>query len=516
MPVSSLERMASASSASPPPERPHFSRRTTAQHFSRKNTAELASALQVAGETLDHVLPPGVTPDELGTEAERVKNRKMLKHTHDSHRNLQTDFERFKQSVMPLFDQLSAQNAEISRLKEECRRIETTSQSVGQLSARSTEIASELSNFKGLLGNVTKQSSELKGQVGQVKNEVTAMKKDIQGVKGEKVGKEEIDRLKQGIHSKDAISRIEAKSDLATFELRGLVKQLWDRGVLAPAMPEVKEEERPPVGTLELGQDIFTARLLMRLGMMKHKAELAQEEEMSLEEGYSDDDLASLANGNVVGLAMPDMEEGSSGHLKVVIFSFGICGMTFVLQLVVLLIMLHNARKMEGDCLDEPLPWPEWCGLHVSKSLALTVTGTMMGKDLMDAANYWMVAELLLPSRSAEVLITTVLRVGLTLVVVAATMFIFLTLTNPVDVWLNMTALGFITRLGSDVLEVGKRGLFGHHVAKATTSLNFELTFMAQYPSWFSTVHRMTAAATLAGVVTFALITFSIPDLMCS
>lgn len=537
--------MSSTKMASPPRNN-NISRRGTKD----LQAGVLQSGLLPPGTTLNDIIPPGVSLEELGTEAERDKNRKMLNELYNAHQQAQAEHEQFKETAMSMLQNLGTQNqqlaSELEKLKNENRVIKNefhahfsalnldelrssvqsnvaqlsarSSEMMARLSARNTEITSEVTNFKGLLGNVSAQSGDMKGQLVQMKQEVVAMKKELQGVKEKKVGKEEMERLKQGAQSKDQIARIEAKSDLATIEMRTLMRQLWERGVLAPKQPEPvqeEEEERPPVGTLGLGEDIFTARLLLRLGMMKAKCQA--EEEFSIEEeGWSDAEFIHLADENVTGLAVPEIAEGSSAHRKVVCHSMCICVGTFVLQLVVLLIMLENARSMSGDCLKHPLSVSQWWNLHVSKALALAVTGMMMGKDLMDTANYWMVAELLMPIRSLEVTVTAIGRVSMTFVIVSATMFMFWNLTSPVDVWLNMTALGFISSLGADVLDVIRRGLFGHSMAKATTKLNFELTFMTQYPPWFATIHKITTLATVGVIATFAATTFSAKDLMCA
>merc|ERR1719413_251188 len=110
----------------------------------------------------------------------------------------------------------------------------------------------------------------------------------------------------------------------------------------------------------------------------------------------------------------------------------------------------------------------------------------------MDITNYCMVSALIETHCNWEVAITGTLRIGLTALIALANVMIFFGMNSPENVWINMTALGFIGELGEGVLLIAKRGIFGHHISKNITQLNFQLTFVSEYPRWFTTVRSVT------------------------
>jgi len=506
------------------------------------------------------VLPPGVSVTEVGTEAERDKNRRLLKELYEDHKA-------FRDDITAKMESMAAQNSEllselaqsknkqaqlvadVARSRSECAqlakdlaqvrsehqamlkdlRIEElrglVGSNLGDLTARSERLTSELDKVRQdvriQIGDMSAQSDALKGELGEVKKESNSIKRELQAAKEQRSRLQErqkdIEKMKSSAESLNDITRLEAKSDLATMELYSLRKQLCERGVLLPVRVEKepdedKVEERPPVGTIELGEDVFTARLLLRLGFMKAQSEAEEDESLS-----SDGERSSLLDSsNVMGLVVPEVEEGTGEHFGLMYGWAGVCGSTFLVQTVVLLIMLGNGLDMGGgECFGQPPTFSMWLLLHTSKALAMLVAGTLMGKELMDIANYWMVAELLMPTRSVEVVLTALLRVVMNLTLIGANIAIFLSLTNPAEVWLNMTALAFIASLGSDVLDVAKRGVFGHHIAKTMTTTNFQLTFVSEYPAWFAHVRRVTITVMTSVVISFAYITFKSADPMC-
>jgi len=549
---------------------------------SRAATTSLSGMLRSGG-----ILPPGVRTDELGTEVERDKNRKLLKELYE-------DYRTFRDSVTVRMESLSAQNyqlsnelaqsrneraelvadvsrsrsecsklaAEMARLRDECQamlkdckveelrevtvtmeaRVRGEFQAIvkdlridelrtaiggnfGNLSARSDQLTNELDRiretFRIQVGEMSTKTDNVKEDLSRVQHECGSVKKELLAAKEQRTRlqehQKEIEKLKNGTQSLNDITRLEAKSDLAAVELQALRRQLLERGVLIPVRPErdpdeCKEEERPPVGTVELREDIFSTRLLLRLGLLKAKREADEDEALSSDGEYS----SMLDDSNVMGLVVPDVEEGTTAHSKLVYGWGGICSVTFFVQTVVLFIMLGNGLDMgQGECFEHPPSFSTWFLLHTSKALAMLVAGTLMGKELMDIANYWMVAELLMPNRCVEVMFTAVLRVLMNITLIGANIVIFLSLTNPAEVWLNMTALAFIASLGADVLDVAKSGVFGHHIAKMTTTVNFQLTFVSEYPHWFAYVRTVTTTVMAAIVVSFAYITFTSADPMC-
>lgn len=496
-------------------------------------------------------LPPGVMEDEIGTEIEREKNRKLLRELNDKFVDFQqatrSEVESLRRSNEYLQRTLSTAKAELMevsssgkrahqraddelmklRLKNEeitrglnVQQFEAQSiraqiekqidSNIGDLTARSSMVASELDTVK-------RSNSKLVGELTQVKNDCRTLQREIRGTsEHSKKHAGEIQELRQATQSKHEIVRIEAKSDLAQREIRSLRAQLWERGVLNPVRPEpeIIEEERPPVGSLELGEDIFTARLLLRLGFLKGHSEMT--EDSSLLSENDSNRKGGLATDSVTGIVTPDIEEGTTGYYKVACGWTSICFMTFCIQMLVLLIMFKNGMDMsDGSCYKEVPHWINWWLLHLSKALAMVVAGVLLGSHLMDIVNYWMVAELLFPVRDVETTVTALGRVTMTFLIVGANIAIFFYLRNPANVWLNMTALHFISSLGVDVLGVAKRGVFGHHISKVITDLNFQLFFVDVYPRWFKYVRAVTVSLSATVVTLFATLTFFAKDNMC-
>jgi len=192
-----------------------------------------------------------------------------------------------------------------------------------------------------------------------------------------------------------------------------------------------------------------------------------------------------------------------------------VCLVTFALQMLVLLVNLRNGMEYYAGCFHEPPSRMNWWLLHVSKACAMLVAGVIMGKDLMDTVNYWLVSSLLQAHQDFEVITSAILRIALTTVIVGANVAIFMQLTNPASVWLNMTALGFIAGLSQEVLSVAKQGVFGHHIGQTLTKLNFQLTFHVEYPGWFIWARAVALLISLLVVLVFATYVFISPDNMC-
>jgi len=498
------------------------------------------------------VLAPGVLESEYGQIEERDKNRRTLAEMKSRFETESLQHIEFKQAAAA---QLQATNAQLEALRAQIRQLmnemaESRGQqeamarefrgmqeamakefrgmvekNVGMLTNKTETVVRELTGVRQSLdsglGSMSDRNRALEGDLNRVKAEYVLIKRELHGAsehqKRLRQQQQDIDELKKGTRSEHQLSRVEAKSDLATMEVRQLRHQLHMRGVLAPVRVEVEEaiEEHPPVGAIALGEDVFTARLLLRLGFMVGKQE-DQEASLSFDEGY-DSDVSmdrKLATDNVTGIVVPEVEEGSGGYRKLMMGWVAICGVTFFIQLLVLLIMMEQGLDM-GECFEEPPDLHKWFLLHVSKALAMVVAGALMGQELMNVVNYWMVAELLFPHRDIEVTLTALMRVLMSFVVIGANVAIFLHLTNPASVWVNMSALGFIVSMGSDVLSVSKSGVFGHHISKTITTLNFQLNFVSNYPAWFIYVRGMTIALSAAVVGVFAMISFLSPDAMC-
>jgi len=197
---------------------------------------------------------------------------------------------------------------------------------------------------------------------------------------------EELKQMSSSSTPMEIMMRFERRSNEMAHEIHGLRTKLQDRGFLAPlriTQPDpIEVEERPPVGTIELAQDVFTARLLLRLGFLKANSEqepgsarmLADKED----DEWSEVEIDSQANDNVCGIVIPEVEE--SGAWKVKCGWLVVCSGTAGIQLLALTVMLLHGLKLDGDdCYKETPTLREWFLLHTSKGLAMLVAATLMG-----------------------------------------------------------------------------------------------------------------------------------------
>merc|ERR1719253_588833 len=122
----------------------------------------------------------------------------------------------------------------------------------------------------------------------------------------------------------------------------------------------------------------------------------------------------------------------------------------------------------------------------------------------MDTVNYWMVSDLLEPGINVEVTLTAIARLAMALFLGWVNFVMLNSLDSPVEVWINMTALAFISQLGEDVLSVARRGVFGDTIGKFMVKLNYQLTFTSEYPRWFTTIHVFTILGCVAFIGFFA------------
>jgi hypothetical protein len=107
-----------------------------------------------------------------------------------------------------------------------------------------------------------------------------------------------------------------------------------------------------------------------------------------------------------------------------------------------------------------------------------------MLKDFLDIINGVMVCVLLDPKMHCEFIVLTFGRFSLTCLIGVTNVFMFIGMTSPTNVWVNMTALAFVGELGQLALDQAKKGVFGHYIRATVTELNYELSFHAEYP-WY-------------------------------
>mmetsp|Transcript_62803 Transcript_62803/g.183665 ORF Transcript_62803/g.183665 Transcript_62803/m.183665 type:complete len:631 (-) Transcript_62803:98-1990(-) len=441
--------------------------------------------------------------------------------------------QRLQQLSQELAQKLQAFEGSQSQALEAKREVERLRQEHGSMKQKCEDAVSKLQavsqQTQEALRSVDQTKSETQRSLTQLKQELSSVKNESQGAKGhQREQQAHMRRLEEKTRGLDEIGRLKATMDTTGAEFWILKKQLYDSGVLAPKKDP--EPEKTPVGTLELGEDVFTARLLIRLGLMKGAADAAKEarelkgnDEDEWSDAGSSEGGTLLGNGGLVegfeedvtGLAVPEIEPGGKGYMLATAGWVAICVATLCVQVMIVGIMLLYGVESGDECITPPVSTGRWYMLHVSKAAATLAAGMFMGKELMDIVNYWMVSELLETRHSPEVICSAVLRIALILFIAAANVIIFATMTSPADVWINMTALGFIGELSTAMLDIAKRGVFGHHIGKTVTSVNYSLNFMTDYPWWFA--YARGVALTVAGVFItfFAVILYLMPDNIC-
>lgn len=495
------------------------------------------------------VLPPGVEEHEIGSPAERNKNRKLLRDLAASHQETAKDYERFKAESQRRMDAMEAENRKIredlqralgenARLQEDLRKASMDlSQSVESsrrdAQGKLTETFTRLDRLTSQSQMAAQEGQEMKANLRQVTRECREVRRDLAEQRGDlqqtKSGQKksymdqqrEIENLKHGATSANELTRLSATSSLAVAEVRTLRQQLFDRGLLAPQKPppeEVQEEEHPPVGSLDLGEDVFSARLLLRLGFYKaeyQKRAAGEEGEDAQLTSGSEEERENMEE--VSGIALPEVPKGSLAFYKITFGWVAVCIFTFLVQVVALGLMMRAGIDLSGggSCFKEAPPPVKWWCLHLSKALAMVIAGVSMCKDLLNITNYWMAARLLIPHHVWEVTFTTIIRVGLRVWIVACLINIFLKLTNSTDVWLNFTALDFICCFSEDMLTVAKSGVWGHDLSQAVGGLNYSLGFTNQYPKWFAPVRNFVLIGGFTVVSYFIYVTWTSPDAIC-
>jgi len=454
------------------------------------------------------------------------------------HEQVKSELQQVMQEKVALKSDVHHMRSEMDRMRQECQQlINHTREQASQQSSMKREFeemrkelqrAREQANQQGSMKrDFEEMRREFQSQAREQGSAQVSMKRDFQEMKREfqreiqqvtgKMG--DFDRqaveLKRGLQSKDEIVRLESRTGLVIHDLQKLTRQLWDRGVLAPPKPEEPpEEDKCPVGVLELDEDVFTARLLLKLGFMRAEAESRQGADSSDEDSDREAMMELSHFENVQGLMLPEVEKGEKGYLAATKGWLSICAVTTLVQWLILAVMLSHGLHSD-ECFHRP-PTPfKWWLLHLSKALAMAMTGVLMGKEIMGILNYYLVSELLEPRRSAEVVATAMAQGGLTILLVAANVFIFMGLTNPVDVWTNMAALGFIASLDAEVLAAAKGGMLGHDIAKSLTPLNYQLSFMSYYPAWFGYVRGLAVVCVTCFIACFSAVVFVMPDPVC-
>lgn len=324
------------------------------------------------------------------------------------------------------------------------------------------------------------------------------------------------------------LSKVRSDANVTAGEFRSLKQELFDSGILKPKQPELQDSN--PVGTVELGETCFSARLLIRLSYMMARAEAKAEERQAeaeargfvlAEADESDEDRTSVSrleidmDSDVHGLQPPTIAENGRGYMMATYGFGGIVWLTVFLQLLIVVILVWYSQ-VPTECWDATPNLLDWSVLHVSKAAAVFVAGTLMCKDLMEICNQLMVSVLLQGGFDCENVLSTLLRALVIALIAFANVFLFRGMVSAVNVWVNMAALAFVGELGGGVLEAAKRGVFGHTIRAVTTPITYELTFMSEYPWWIPAVQQATMLVMAIGTIASAAFVFLDNDAMCS
>lgn len=405
---------------------------------------------------------------------------------------------------------------QIAKMEQESERLKSNFEQQG----RNTE---ELKTVTAQMKRETAQTvSALQSQSAQIQSELTSQKKNTEQLKKElkRETADKIDEFNKSIKtSKDPLGAIRTLEG----DFKNLRVMLQRKGLFTPPItiinnypPEVVAA-RPPVGTIELGQDVFTARLLLRLGFMKGRYE--QKLESEDDAPSSDSDEAGFynteADGNVTGIVVPEIEVGTRAYFQVTRGWLSICILVAFLQFLSLAVIVLAKGLGGGECFHRDRTGLEWWTLHLSKGAAMLVASGLMAERLMDVVCYLMVAELLLKVRSAEVIITAVVRAALAIVILSTQVVMLRWLKDPSDVWMNMTAFAFIGNLAVDSLTLSKRGVFGNEIQKVMTNMSFQLCLTELYPPWFHAAKVFALSVCGASIVIFSFLGFLLPDPTC-
>lgn len=483
--------------------------------------------------------------------AQKIHAGQAARSSHDAEQEQQM---RVQQQVEQMFAQFS--DTVQQDLEQMRNLLQRSMQTVDQMVQRERENTNSMREFKNELDasrsdmlTFSQDSDKMRRQSEAMRRSVEEATKEAKRVADEvksrnleassaaqglgKQAQQKLNELEARTKGMDQMSKLQHHVEHTQREVYTLVRNLYDSGALIPPKPVQTEEDVVPVGTVELGEDIFSARLLIRLGLLKARSERIEEHlkqkaapaaigysSMELvavgDEEDSDWDESSILDweDNVTGLVLPDMETGGAGWFAVNEGLLSLCLMTSVTQVFVVSLLIYYGLTT-GSCLSpfHPMTHIDWFILHFSKAAATVSAGFFMGKDLMELSNYLMTSILLDIHIRPDVLTIAFLRVMFTISIGIANLVMFIGLTSPFEVWINLTALGFVSEMGSHMLEVAKRGFFGHHISKATCQTNFKLNFMQEYPRWFGIAQFVTITLGIGFSACFGTLLFFAPDI---
>lgn len=364
-----------------------------------------------------------------------------------------------------------------------------------------------LQETQGLREEMQRQKQEMRKQ----QQELQQFAKELQ-----RHAKELHLQSKLGLdHTRHATTVQAVSDDLFQFK-----RQIYDSGVLLPKLPEVEEAPEPPVGALDLGEDVYSARLFIRLGFMKANKDarkiLLSEGAPALE--YSTDEEFSFGEDQeelVLGLQPIEMRKGDPGYWQITTGWFLVVLFTQFLQFVALCNLLGYAISQGDSCLTKELSGTKWWMLHLSKAAGMLAVGALMAGRIMDTVNFLMVEVLIEKGTSIEALFFAVFRLVEIVMIIFCNLAIFITSKTPDGVWLSIPAITFVADLPESVVAMGKSGVLGHHICKQITEMQFTICLGAEYPWWFKPVRYITHVIMFGTIGAGACYAFIVPMQIC-
>eukprot|EP00931_Biecheleriopsis_adriatica_P117716 TRINITY_DN93202_c0_g1_i1.p1 TRINITY_DN93202_c0_g1~~TRINITY_DN93202_c0_g1_i1.p1 ORF type:complete len:484 (+),score=110.58 TRINITY_DN93202_c0_g1_i1:27-1454(+) len=430
--------------------------------------------------------------DIKGLRAQFTEFQKKLRHELQGSRVGEggADVEKFKQGLVALSQQMTTHMQERASAEQSLRQ--------------------EIAMLKQQLSHINESHQDHKNEVRPKISELHKKHTDNHNLVMNL--KNQVESLKAGSSSHQQQASLAAlAADFGSFK-----NTIYESGVLRPKLelPEDPHEE-PPVGTLELGEDVFSARLLLKLGFLQGERDRDRDETSKWREADEDSDSWEHPEKLVVGLQVPDIRPSEPGYTVLTKGWIGVCTFVMSLQLLALVMIFAYGLDNGDACLpDEPTGW-SWWTLHLSKAAGIVVVGCLMGGDVMDTVNFLMVEVLLEKSVNFELIMAVTSRTLCVLLTAIANSVLFIIATKPDGVWLYITAVFFVNDLGRAALGVAKSGVLGHHIAKHMTELNFQLTFIHQYPDWFQPVRRLAHVLLFGFIGGFAAYVFFLPVQVC-
>lgn len=402
------------------------------------------------------------------------------------------------------------------RLLEELTQRVAASEGMARQRALTTDsVESSQNNIKQELQQHSVQLDELKRQRAQaeLQREMQQMQREMQHMQ------QVAEQMKQD----PKIFGLEHELQQSKLYVGNLERKLLDAGVLCrkPPGPErtpAQIEKSPPIGTLNLGEDMFSARLLLKLGYQKVDMEKTSEGFAETFDETFDSDTDSDHECNwlhiVSGISNPPIPKSVGSYKVLTRGTYFLCLMVVFIEFLAISEVIAFGIRNGNVCVhDDMTPFSRF-DLHMSKFLGVVVVGFLMGKRMMDNVSYAMIG-MLLHSSDLEHKIFAFLNFLSLILGGFANGVLFAISTSPDGVWLKTSAMSVLINLRGACALVAKSGILGPTLGRSMNSVSYKLSFYAEYPPWFGSMRNMTIIATCSFILLFAGTLFVVPLPVC-